>query len=243
MCVLALLDCATSPPPSATLRRHKNKIASAVPPRFRPLSLQLPRNFPLSLAIMRLLPLLVGLIPLVACDESSAASTTESSTSTSSDESSTTTSSLIYLHGQTGTANPAGDPTVPTGEYVSYSTTMIVSGTDIPTPGPTGNATASSSPAVTKLVGGSSSGTRGNATASSSTATSTSTPIVNTRPCNGWPEFCSRSYSNITMITAHNSPFSRPDNAASNQALGVIAQLDDGVRMCMSHRSITTVSG
>ena len=52
-------------------------------------------------------------------------------------------------------------------------------------------------------------------------------------PCNGYVEFCDRKYSNITEVTAHNSPFVEEGNPASNQALEVIEQLDDGVRMRM----------
>lgn len=69
-----------------------------------------------------------------------------------------------------------------------------------------------------------------NATATAS-STSTQTPVVNTRPCNNYAEFCARKYSNITMVAAHNSPFVRKGNAAANQALDVTAQLDDGIRM------------
>jgi hypothetical protein len=38
-------------------------------------------------------------------------------------------------------------------------------------------------------------------------------------------------YSNITMVTTHNAAFVQPNNAASNQLLGIRDQLDDGVRM------------
>lgn len=54
---------------------------------------------------------------------------------------------------------------------------------------------------------------------------------TNTRPCNGYPEFCERKYSNITEVAAHNSPFVRPGNLASNQELDVTTQLNDGIRM------------
>ncbi|MCJ1243435.1 hypothetical protein MMC30_000632 [Trapelia coarctata] len=62
-------------------------------------------------------------------------------------------------------------------------------------------------------------------------ATSTSASIPAGQPCNGYPEFCSRPYSNITYIGAHNSPFAIPYNPASNQDRGVTAQLNDGIRM------------
>ncbi|KAL8929338.1 MAG: hypothetical protein Q9172_000510 [Xanthocarpia lactea] len=72
----------------------------------------------------------------------------------------------------------------------------------------------------------------GTATANStSTRTSTSDQPTNTQPCNNYPELCTRKYSNITEVAAHNSPFVAPNNAAANQALGVIHQLNDGIRM------------
>ena len=63
------------------------------------------------------------------------------------------------------------------------------------------------------------------------TATSSSARPTNTQPCNGYPEFCNRKYSNITHIAAHNSPFDIQGNVASNQQYGVTTQLNDGVRM------------
>ena len=40
---------------------------------------------------------------------------------------------------------------------------------------------------------------------------------------------------NITQVCAHNSAFVRTSNAASNQAIGIIGQLNDGVRMSKYH--------
>ncbi len=48
--------------------------------------------------------------------------------------------------------------------------------------------------------------------------------------CNGHVELCSRRYSNVSMVGAHNSPFTFTRNLAANQALPVTQQLDDGVR-------------
>lgn len=67
-----------------------------------------------------------------------------------------------------------------------------------------------------------------NGTASQTSSTAQPT---NTTPCNGHPVYCSRKFSNVTYIAAHNSPFSRPGNAASNQELDVGYQLEDGIRM------------
>ncbi|OIW31496.1 PLC-like phosphodiesterase, partial [Coniochaeta ligniaria NRRL 30616] len=70
---------------------------------------------------------------------------------------------------------------------------------------------------------------RGNGTAS---VTSSSPPEpINTTPCNNYPEFCARRYSNITMVAAHNSPFVRTGSAAANQEYPVTTQLDDGIRL------------
>ena len=52
------------------------------------------------------------------------------------------------------------------------------------------------------------------------------------RPYNGHVEFCERKFSNISMVVAHNSPFVRSHNIASNQLYGVVSQLNDGVRGC-----------
>ena len=72
-----------------------------------------------------------------------------------------------------------------------------------------------------------------NGTANSTTKSSTSSSAqpTNTQACNNYPEFCPKKYSNITFVAAHNSPFVNPNNAAANQDYGVIAQLNDGIRM------------
>lgn len=49
--------------------------------------------------------------------------------------------------------------------------------------------------------------------------------------CNGHAELCSRRYSNVTYVTAHNSPFNQLGNPGSNQAESIETQLNDGVRM------------
>ena len=76
------------------------------------------------------------------------------------------------------------------------------------------------------LIGGSTQTTNGSASSTSSSAQPT-----NTIPCNGHPEFCNRRYSNLTHVAAHNSAFSIPNNAASNQYFDTEVQLNDGVRM------------
>ncbi|KAH9864137.1 hypothetical protein J1614_010071 [Plenodomus biglobosus] len=91
------------------------------------------------------------------------------------------------------------------------------------------NATATSSTTaedLTAIVGGATSSS--NAVVS---ATTSSRPQAsNTTPCNGHAEFCSRKFSNISMVVAHNSPFVRANNAASNQVYPVLTQLNNGIR-------------
>lgn len=85
----------------------------------------------------------------------------------------------------------------------------------------------------TTLVTASSTQTLLTASSRNSTAARTSTAArpSNTTPCNGYPEFCSRGYGNVTHIGAHNSPFDIQGNVASNQEYDVITQLNDGVRL------------
>lgn len=146
-------------------------------------------------------------------------------------------------------------PTGPQVSYLSYSRTITVSasgqsggatnrtsltGTNASN---TGNQTSTSSPSGGTVVGALPTSASAyttvingttvtvNGTRTLTTSTSSSTRPTNTRPCNGYPELCSRSYSNITNVCAHNSPFINPRNVARNQEYGVIAQLNDGVRM------------
>lgn len=147
---------------------------------------------------------------------------------------------------------------IPSGTYQEFSTTITLSDGDestiISTTQYNGTKTASNQTAVTTtsdsltlLVGGGGTTVIGNnsmnATATR-TGTATNTPVVNTRPCNNYPEFCTRKYSNITMVAAHNSPFVRKNNIAANQVLDVTTQLNDGIRTrkyIRNHRISTTL--
>lgn len=177
---------------------------------------------------------------------------------TSSSSDTTTGDATLKIISATGADVPTGpyqtysstivlSTTAKDGEATSTTSTASGSGSDTASASgtATGNSTDASahtttSASLTMLVGGQGAGTTtlsGNATAtgnSSMTSSSTSqTPLpTNTQPCNGYPEFCTRNYSNITMVAAHNSPFVRPGNWASNQALPVTTQLNDGIRMC-----------
>jgi hypothetical protein len=81
---------------------------------------------------------------------------------------------------------------------------------------------------VTAIAGLSASSVRTSGAAS--VTTSARPKPSNTQPCNGYPEFCQRKFSNISMVVAHNSPFVKEHNAASNQLLPVLTQLKDGIR-------------
>ncbi|KAL8809540.1 MAG: hypothetical protein Q9200_003328 [Gallowayella weberi] len=59
------------------------------------------------------------------------------------------------------------------------------------------------------------------------------------RLCNGHPELCSRKYSNITFIGAHDSAFVG-DSPADNQGISVTAQLDSGVRFLQSQAHVNS---
>lgn len=174
------------------------------------------------------------------------------------------TSSEILLSGSNTAAssipNFGGDlvPTGPEASYLSYTTTTTLNGsTALPaTTFAVGNATSSStsrrssSSTSYSLLQGSArnppptTSLNGTMTANStaSRTTSTSEQPTNTQACNNYPEFCSRKYSNITYVGAHNSPFVNPNNAAANQELGMTAQLNDGIRMLtgQTHYNATT---
>lgn len=60
--------------------------------------------------------------------------------------------------------------------------------------------------------------------AQQTTSTSTST-------CNGYSEFCDRSYSNVSIVGAHNSYGVQAGSVAANQNYTVETQLNNGIRM------------
>jgi hypothetical protein len=162
--------------------------------------------------------------------------------------SSTRAQSVTLSSNETVTSTAADYPTSGV-TYVDHSRTVSITAssrygsvTDLSSALASGNATASSnstgvsttsSATQTVLVGSGQSTTSLNGTTTAANATSTSTAALpsNTVPCNGFPELCQRQYSNITHVAAHNSPFVRPGNIASNQALDVETQLNDGIRM------------
>ena len=157
-------------------------------------------------------------------------------------------------------SNLGGDQ-LPTGSgvsYISYSTTStqnsstvilatilaVANGSVLPGGSSTHSSSTSTSISLLRGTIGASATTSSSNSTSNSTAsrTSTSAPATNTQPCNNYPEFCSRSYSNITFVAAHNSPFVNSNNAAANQQLPVLDQLNDGIRMLQgqTHYNSTT---
>lgn len=130
----------------------------------------------------------------------------------------TTEEALTIL---TGTKQP-GDGSA-TGTYKTPTTTRTLATTALSS-GLTSIGSNTTTETVTYLTGTTST------TKNSTTSATPSPKPVNTRPCNGYPEFCDRKYSNITVVGAHNSPFVRPGSAAANQQLDVTTQLNDGIR-------------
>ncbi|TKA75510.1 hypothetical protein B0A49_05423 [Cryomyces minteri] len=157
-----------------------------------------------------------------------------------------------------GTNSFTDDNILPTGSrvtYVSYGSQRTISSTaSNPAATSASNATASGTASTTSsprgttqavaLLAGSvglitqsiingtvTLGANTTAASASASASSTTSTVLNTQPCNNYPELCERKYSNITEVCAHNSPFVKAGNAASNQNLPVLNQLNDGIRM------------
>jgi hypothetical protein len=135
-------------------------------------------------------------------------------------ESSSSSDSQIVLTGSVaGPITGSSEATLPTGSYISYSSTITVSTTsgvlgsmtNIASVIGTGNLSSTTNVISTSsqiLLQGSVT-TSINGTGSENTkatSTSTSAQPTNTTPCNNYPEFCLRKYSNITEVSAHNSP-------------------------------------
>ena len=134
---------------------------------------------------------------------------------------STSGSLLVLFTLVAGSITGSSEASVPTGSYELLSSTVTISKTsgilgsitNVATlmtmvnmsSSPTKNVVSSLSQlllqgSVTTVVTGT--GSR------NTTATSTSTfpQPTNTTPCNNYPEFCLRKYSNITEVSAHDSP-------------------------------------
>lgn len=187
-----------------------------------------------------MLPAALWLLCLTALEAKAQSSTSRTDTT---DATATTASNAFY----TGSLSTLSS--VPTSDFAgsqyTYLTNTGESTVDTSTLSGAANSTGTSSSGNSQItvstpshsltvLGGLTSSS--NATASS---TSSAAGPSNTIPCNGYPEFCNRQYSNITEVCAHNSAFVVKNNAASNQALPIGDQLNDGVRMReLRHRHI-----
>ncbi|KAF2480186.1 PLC-like phosphodiesterase [Neohortaea acidophila] len=120
---------------------------------------------------------------------------------------------------------PTLSSALPTTLNTNNASSIIIVSSNSPS---NATATGSSSKSTTKP---SRTTLHGSSHRSTGTATTSAAGPSNTVKCNGWTEFCDRSYSNITYVCAHNSAFVVPNNAGSNQALPLRTQLDDGIRM------------
>ncbi|KAB8227745.1 PLC-like phosphodiesterase [Aspergillus alliaceus] len=186
--------------------------------------------------MIRLLPLLAALPTWAADDTTSSGDKTTTSV---------TGKGMLTLDGTiTGTIS---DAATPTGSYQSITSTVTlgnghgsvagshtVTGSDatVTTPSNSTDTKTSTSNSLTVLAGSQTHLINGTANATmTASASASSSPVINTQPCNGYPEFCARNYSNITVVAAHNSPFVKPGSVAANQALLVETQLNDGIRM------------
>ena len=166
-------------------------------------------------------------------ESSSSTGSTASSASSSSTQSSSEASSFSYTNSFSiiGSTVPESEFTGSQYTYVTYDGQSEVTATSTLSYDTASAISGSQSiqtshhQNVTQITGASS--------RTSSSTTSSAPLATNTVPCNNYPEFCSRKYSNITEVCAHNSAFSIKDNAASNQVLSIVDQLNDGVRMSM----------
>ena len=158
------------------------------------------------------------------------------------DDSAESSSSSLALSDASTITDPSSS--LPTGSYMVYGTTITLADGDQLTSTITSNSTGSHTgngtvhtsthDSLTLLVGGGGTTTIGNSSMNATatvSATHSPTAVINTRPCNNYVEFCQRSYSNITEVGAHNSPFVQKRNAAANQDFTVTYQLDDGIRL------------
>ncbi|KAL0942445.1 tat pathway signal sequence [Colletotrichum truncatum] len=132
---------------------------------------------------------------------------------------------------------PVTQARTPTGPYATYTSKITLTGEKLTTVTGTvtftGNITQTTTNAEGQsvvIISGETSVMTATVNGTASRTSSASPTPTNTTPCNNYVEFCDRKYSNITEVGCHNSPFVRPGNSASNQALDVTTQLNDGVR-------------
>lgn len=119
---------------------------------------------------------------------------------------------------------------IPTGSYITYSSTVTLSSSVTSAANVSSNGTASSTSRSNSNV------IVGSSRSSTGTSTGSAAAPSNTTPCNQYAEFCTRKYSNLTQVCAHNSAFAVKNNIFSNQDVSITGQLNDGVRMSRSSR-------
>nr|POF12659.1 putative secreted protein [Quercus suber] len=180
----------------------------------------------------------------VGAQDSTTASTTSSADETSTSESSSTSSLPTTNLGAASQLFSTLTTDIPTSvftgsefHYSSYANQITL---DTSTTSGADNATSSSTSTNSQItrtsksqdliVLGGATTTSSNGTATTSTTTTAVVP-TNTTPCNNYPEFCNRKYSNITEVCAHNAAFHIKNNIASNQHYGIVQQLNDGIRV------------
>lgn len=155
--------------------------------------------------------LLVAHVLAQSTVSATAASTTPPSSRTSLVPASTS-GSVLTINGVTESLSAIENATalVPTGSYMDFTTTRLLT---------TSSSSAINNSSATGLSNGTttrSSSTsnsfllQGTGRASSGTGTASVAAPTNTQPCNNYPEFCNRKYSNITEVCAHNSAFDIP---------------------------------
>lgn len=160
---------------------------------------------------------------LVAWLRAAAADTAQTAQSSSSSSSASSTRSSSEV---TTTSSIAAQLTeIPTNSRATYPSEQITF-----TVQSSANATASISSFNQTVTSSSSSGRETLLHGATTASSFASAPTNSDARCNGYAEFCERKYSNITYVIAHNSPFHRANNAASNQDFDVTTQLDNGVR-------------
>jgi len=119
----------------------------------------------------------------------------------------------------------ASNVSIPTGSYITYSSTVTLSSSVTSAANVSSNGTAlSTSRSSSNVLVGSSRPSTGTSTGSSASPS-------NSQPCNNYPEFCTRKYSNLTFVCGHNSAFAVKNNIFSNQDVSITGQLNDGIRM------------
>lgn len=170
----------------------------------------------------------IALVTRAQQSTDSSSSTRSTSSSTSNTQSSSEATSFAFTNSFSVIGSTVAVTDFTDSRYTYATDTRQITATSSP------NSSNATSASVTQLVHTTQQSNATDASSSQTASTTSSAPVAsNTVPCNNYPEFCNRKYSNITEVCAHNSAFSIKGNAASNQVLSILDQLNDGVRMSM----------